>query len=339
MKINNNSLKSDLKELKEKESYLNLLQQEYNKQTGLSFSNSNIPLQSINLPLHPTTLQKELEDYKDYANNLEEVLIHKETKEKYLRFLIQDPPYEINLNELENAEKKTIDLGSQIKSSQNSINDLNNTIVQKTFHIETLKTQISISVDQLNHMLSKIDEKSKLLSELEKEFGPEKEVLSLEEANHIQEQLTQDIIQININIDEKRDKMIQMKKEASEIQHILDELEGKLEITKKQAYSEKVFTTKERQDIDEAVQWYDTLAIQCSHMMGIDHVEKSSNGIIIHFINKDELNIIIKHDKIENARVTSQDCSIDDLVKIAKSYQKFEDGIHFIIHGTFTRLK
>ena len=39
-------------------------------------------------------------------------------------------------------------------------------------------------------------------------------------------------------------------------------------------------------------------------MMGIDHVEKSSNGIIIHFINKDELNIIIKHDKIENARVS-----------------------------------
>ena len=42
-------------------------------------------------------------------------------------------------------EKKAIDLGSQIRNSQNTISDLNNTIVQKTSHIEAcMYTFISI---------------------------------------------------------------------------------------------------------------------------------------------------------------------------------------------------
>ena len=90
---------------------------------------------------------------------------------------------------------------------------------------------------------------------METEFGPETDILSLEEATHIQEQLTNDIIQINIDIDERRDRMVRMKREASEIKRILEELEGRLESTKKQAYSEKVFTEKEKQEIDDAAQW------------------------------------------------------------------------------------
>ena len=49
---------------------------------------------------------------------------------------------------------------------------------------------------------------------------------------------------------------------------------------------------------------YEMLVTQCNNMTGMDHFEKTSNGITIHFVNKDELNIIIKHDKIESATVS-----------------------------------
>ncbi|KAI9264078.1 hypothetical protein BDA99DRAFT_508358 [Phascolomyces articulosus] len=248
-------LKRDIREFKERELYLHSLQKEYNRQTGLSFSGSNTPVQSINLPLHPTTLQKELDDYKDYAGRLEEALIQRETKEKFLRFILQDPPHEISTDEYVSAEKKAIDLERQIRANQEKMNDLKNTIKQKTSRVETLHSRISTDVDQLTRIIDDIEKNTKLLEQVETQLD-QQTGLSLDEAMKIEEQLTDEIIQVNMDIDERRDRISRMKKEATENQRIVDELETRWEGLKQEASSRQVYTEQHLQKLNEATHRY-----------------------------------------------------------------------------------
>ncbi|KAI9494429.1 hypothetical protein BDB00DRAFT_819137 [Zychaea mexicana] len=341
--MDNTELARSIREFKEKELYLYKLQKKYNDQMGLSIggASSNTQRHTINLPLHPTSLQKELDDYKDYAEKLEGVLLERETKEKFLRLVLnQDAPHQVTQSEFEVADKRASELEHRIQSSQNEIDGLKSTLQQRATRVEELHVSISLKADALSRVIEEIKENSEALQQVEAQLAQQTGV-PLEEAMQVEEQLTNDIIEINTDIDDRRDRMAQMNREAAEKQRAVDELEKRLEDLKQEASGRQLYDEEHNRKIEETTHWYQTVLQEQHDMVGIDDFVTTPNGLIVHFANdhKDELLIEIKNHKFENASVTSQDCQIEDLVQVAKSHHDLDDSITTIVYGTLARLK
>ncbi|KAI8143114.1 hypothetical protein BJV82DRAFT_668756 [Fennellomyces sp. T-0311] len=333
-------LASDIRTFKEKSLNLYELQKEYNEQTGLSLSGS-ADHQSINLPLHPSTLQKELDDYKSYAKELETALIQRETKEGFLRLLQQDPPPELTADELRTTESRVAESESRMKASLDKVNDLKRIISDKNARIEQLHATLSAEADKATRMLDEIRIYTEELESIQRLLSDQSD-LTLEDAYRIEEELLDESVNVNMEIDERRDNINRLGRKVAEDEQTVQDLELRLRGLQAEASGTQLYK-EQYQQLEASTNWYQSLTKELNTMVGIDDFVSSPSSLIVRYANADKtelhINFNAKNHVVEDAWVANTRCQIRDILELAKSHRRLSDAMIAIIYGTLARLK
>ncbi|CAO3624606.1 unnamed protein product [Cunninghamella blakesleeana] len=270
---------------------LNLVkwQHEYNEILGLSESkqaNEN----NIDLPLHPETLKVELDHYKEYVEKLNANYIALSTKLKFLLAMIDDPPKNIEQNEVEKLVRSNFLLQQELKYSKSNIESVKSTISKLNYINEKSRRGLNVRIEEIVNILDDIHEKESELNEINAKLRRHTSTLTPDESSELLDKQTKELSDINQMIDVKRDSIAELTYQLDDQQQEIDELEKRLKILEEQAKEAIAKSKLKDENVEERYLWYKQTTKLCNNMFGIKDITFDyEKQIEVTYITQDQL--------------------------------------------------
>ncbi|KAI8086982.1 uncharacterized protein B0P05DRAFT_585205 [Gilbertella persicaria] len=293
-----------------------------------------------NLPFHPKALEAELEDLKGHLDQLQTTYEQLLTKEKFVQYLLQEPPLEItDLHSTEQEEQfAQVELNGRIQLVKKLLQDIR-------FKAESIQESRSSAFEVANdtiHVLDEINVMQEQIDRLNQLLG-HSSGLTIAEATLLVEKNRQQITDIQAQIDQKQDIITEEQWKVDDLVEEVKQLKSKADaLESKAAYALR----QNRQGdprIDKEYEEYQMHIDMCNHLFGIQKIEFASSSSLdivyqppIH--NTLHIELDTTKDKVVYASITHAFVRIDDLVKMAGQLNA-NDGIRLITMETLARLK
>ncbi|KAI9319114.1 hypothetical protein BX666DRAFT_2025449 [Dichotomocladium elegans] len=324
------NLMNEVRAFKEMDLSLFRLQKKFQEKTSLSTNGG-----AEELPYHPDAVRKELEDYKKYAEKLEDAFITREAQDRFLRLLLQDPPFDLTAEMKQSAERATEKLEQDILNTKIEATRLQNILSQRYRSVEETYQRLVDETDRITKL-------ERELEQIEASTGSVEQLKrTREELLEKQEKLTNRLVEINMSIDEKRENIERTKQIAIQRQKQVDALEARVAALK--ADMPDVIKDNQRRNpaVEEATIWYRTVTDECNRWFGIEKITETPSAVHVRFMNSahDELHIKFDETTRQIMDADTTGCDIRDIMVLAKSCHDLDQAITTIIRGTLSKLR
>ncbi|KAI8086356.1 uncharacterized protein BX664DRAFT_335617 [Halteromyces radiatus] len=314
-------------------------QREYNERLGLSVNTSGDD-NAANLPLHPVTLENELKTYMDFIDKIKTSYLLLEAKSRFLSSILQDPPKQLEPNEVQRLVDSNIILLEEFTGLQNHSQKLKRDIAKLNFTNEKGRQLLNNRIEEVTKIMDDIHEQKAELTRLQAVNNRHATTRTPEEARAILDQQTKEMAEINKTMDIKRDAVAELEWRIDDEMQEINMLESKLRQVEAQA--KEAVEKSEQRDLpaEEQGLWYIQMTTLCNSMFGISKANFDINLIQVDYSTNDQLSIELDpiNEVITEISLNNEDIDITDLKKMGNG-RHIKDVGSTIVLETLARVK
>lgn len=317
---------------------LDRYEEEYKRRIGLSSTSHG------NLHFHPEALRLELKDQQEHFHHLKHNYIDRLTKQKFLECMLQEPPIDVTLKDLNTIEKENDAMNSHINALLAQKEAIGQSIKSTIFNVEAEKEELTNTIDEtektIGNILTMEEEIRRIQSKLKN-----KSKLTMEEAEEILSQQTDNLTRLARANDEQKDALeehkwdvLQKEKKLEETRLFANQMinEAKQAVRAKESQTEDIDI--QYREYKQAIDLYNRVLFGAKSIdfssMDVIHVtfEDKYNGAVLHIY------IDYEAKKVVHLVIDGPKLDLDSTLKLAQR-SSVNNGVKTAILETLNRLK
>ncbi|EPB86166.1 hypothetical protein HMPREF1544_07068 [Mucor circinelloides 1006PhL] len=296
-------LPKEIERFKDEQLNLDRFQVEYKNEVGLSGHTRN------NLPFHPKALQNELNDTKEHFANLSKNYVECVAREKFLQFMLQEPPLEITEAEQDQASEEEKILKKEVDHYLKQVEELGQQISTQAQLVEQNRSKAQDAANKATFAMDQITDMEEEIARIDKKVSNQSQ-FTVAEAKSLLDQQTKEITKLHNDLMEKKLRNADLKWNLEDSEAEVRQLEATAE--KKKLEEEQAVINKRNRDrnVEESYYRYLDATDLCNQLFGVETIKfESDSSVFIYFMKPRDtvlhVEIDISKNQIRNAKVNT----------------------------------
>lgn len=314
-----------LKQFTQREFNISKLKEEYELKTGSSVTDDCGPVSN------PLTLEADLKHYKELFSKLKFSYLEQDSKEKFLRAILDDPPLVVDSSDISQLEDNNVILKNTLKSTKNEVQALLETVSLAAREVASDYMGMN---EQVISAIKLSEETQVIENEIQNDFGDVKEDfsefnMSIPEAREALERMNLDLIAAEKSFTENQRIIKELELENQKIMTDLNQsrvrLNEELDLVEKSRVLRES-EEKKGKSYKQVARWYDAIQKLYTELADIEELSLSDDVVTFNMKSTDshaiQVKLTYKNDRLIDADIQcgkSMRYELEDAIKYAKA--------------------
>ncbi|CAO3681354.1 unnamed protein product [Umbelopsis vinacea] len=299
---------------------------------------------------HPQSFSMAAEFYKDHFAKLKFNYLEQETKDRFLKSLVKDPPMVVEQSDNWEIDRQNREEKQKLKAGKLETTTLKREIATVGKTLYDSFTDLSHKIKKTESVFSEVNEMEAELTKMSQEADKHSK-LTVEEAKNIIDQQTHDFQDISNDMEKRRDTISELSWKIENLEHEIEQLESQKFTAESYAADAVRMANKRDPTVEDLTKWYLSIVTLCNNLYGLHDIKiLSKTEILAVFSVKSpvipnenklfHLNVMIDpvSNIVEDAESIDLDCDIQDIVGISKRLQQ-QDSLTYLLQSVYARIR